>query len=88
MHPRITRAEAIGDFRLALDFTDGSRGVVDLAPMISGRGGVFHPLQDRAFFSKVAVDADAGTVVWPNGVDLDPDVLYEAAQTVPVGGDS
>ena len=78
MHPRITKAQAIGDFRLELDFTDGSRGVVDLAPMIAGRGGVFEPLQDRAFFSRVGVDADAGTVVWPNGVDLDPDVLYEA----------
>jgi hypothetical protein len=85
MHPRITRALAVGDFRLALDFADGSRGVVDLAPLISGRGGVFQPLQDPAFFSRVAVDLDAGTVIWPNGVDLDPDVLYEAAQTVPAG---
>ena len=83
MHPRIASAQAVGDLRLALVFTDGSHAVVDLAPMISGRGGVFEPFKDPAFFSEVTVDADAGTVSWPNGVDLDPDVLYVAALAQP-----
>jgi hypothetical protein len=83
MRPRIVKAQAIGHFRLALDFADGSRGMVDLTPLISGRGGVFQPLQDPDFFLQVAVDGDAGTVVWPNGVDLDPDVLYQTARMVP-----
>lgn len=85
MHPRIVRAQAIGGLRLALDFTDGTSGVVDLAPMIAGHRGVFEPFHDPGFFAQVSVDADAGTVVWPNGVDLDPDVLYDAAQALPVG---
>jgi hypothetical protein len=83
MNPRITGARAVGAFRLALEFTDGSHGVVDLTPWISGRGGVFEPLQDRAYFARVQVDTEAGTVVWPNGADLDPDMLYEAARFVP-----
>ncbi len=87
MHPRIVAVRVAGPFRVALDFTDGSHGVVDLAPLIARRGGVFGALQDPAFFGQVFVDPDAGTIVWPNGVDLDPDVLYEAANATPVGGD-
>lgn len=86
LHPRITKVVVTGSFQVVLDFADGSRGVVDLAPLIGGRGGVFQLLQDPAYFATVAVDPDAGTIVWPNGVDLDPDMLYEAAQGAPVGG--
>jgi len=38
-----------------------------------------------AFFNRVAVDREAGTIVWPNGLDLDPDMLYEAAHDTVVG---
>jgi hypothetical protein len=34
------------------------------------------PLKDPAYFSQVKVDPELGTVSWPNGADLDPDVLY------------
>jgi hypothetical protein len=36
--------------------------------------GVFGPLADPAFFASVTVEH--GTLVWPNGVDLDPVVLH------------
>ncbi|WP_242647915.1 DUF2442 domain-containing protein [Candidatus Desulforudis audaxviator] len=39
-------------------------------------------MKDPAFFRQVKVDPGAGTVVWPNGADLDPDVLY--ARSVPL----
>lgn len=86
MLPRITKVQVLGAFRVALDFTDGSHGVADLGPWIAGRGGVFAPLQDAGFFAQVTVDREAGTIVWPNGVDLDPDMLYEAAHGTSVGG--
>ncbi|MGH7468205.1 MAG: DUF2442 domain-containing protein [Longimicrobiales bacterium] len=79
MHPRVTSVRALIPFEVELWFTDGSGGTVDLAPWIRGARGVFSALQDPAFFAQVAVDREAGTIVWPNGADLDPDVLFEAA---------
>ncbi len=84
MEPRIVAVRVTGPFQVSLDFTDGSTGSVDLTSWIGGRGGVFAPLQDQAFFARGSVDADAGTIVWPNGVDLDPDMLYVAAHGSPV----
>jgi hypothetical protein len=85
MFPRITRVQVVGAFRVALDFTDGSHGVVDLGPWLAGRGGMFAPLQNPTVFAQVTVDREAGTIVWPNGTDLDPDMLYEAAHATPAG---
>ena len=71
----VVAAHAAGDYRLYLRFEDGAEGVVDLAAVISFRG-VFEPLRDPDYFAEVRVDPELGTVVWPNGADLDPDVLY------------
>jgi hypothetical protein len=84
MAPRVLAVRVVGPMHVGLTFTDGSVGTVDLTPWIGGRGGVFGPLQDPAFFAHVAVDAEAGTIVWPNGVDLDPDMLYAAAHNLTV----
>ena len=79
MLPRITHVQVVGAFRVALTFTDGFNGVADVGPWIAGRGGVFAPLQEPTYFARVAVDPEAGTLVWPNGAHLDPDMLYAAA---------
>jgi hypothetical protein len=79
----IVAAQALGDYRLHLRFEDGVEGVVDLGPHLSFRG-VFQPLRDPAFFALVRVDPDLGTVAWPNGADLDPDVLYGRITGAPI----
>jgi hypothetical protein len=79
MNPRVTRVHVERAYVVRLSFTDGSEGTVDLAPWIEGRTGVFAALQQPGFFARVSVDEEAGTIVWPNGADLDPDVLYDAA---------
>ena len=76
MLPRITDVRYLGGFRLHLTFSDNVSGEVDLSGDIAGQGGVFQPLEEPDFFAKVRVDADAGTIAWPNGVDFDPDVMY------------
>jgi hypothetical protein len=79
MFPRITSVRALPDYQVELTFTDGLRATVDLSRWIVGHGGVFAPLNQEEFFRQVSVDSEAGTIVWPNGVDFCPDVLYAAA---------
>lgn len=74
----ITAVEHLGGFRLRLSFADGLVGDVDLADRLAGEvGPVFEPLQEVEYFARVSVDAELGTVVWPNGADLAPDVLHQ-----------
>lgn len=69
--------------RVQLGLTDGTERIVDLAPLL--RGAVFDRVRaDDAFFRKVAVDQELGTIVWPNGADLCPDVLIHARRPAQV----
>jgi hypothetical protein len=79
MRPRITHVRPTGGHRLELTFSDGVRAEVNLGDDVSGRGGVLAALEDVSFFGQVRVDPEVGTVVWPNGVDMCPDVLYSRA---------
>jgi hypothetical protein len=71
---RITAVEPLDGFRLRLTFTDGLVREVDLSGDLWGP--MAEPLQDPAYFRQVSVDPELGTVVWPNGYNLDPDVLH------------
>jgi hypothetical protein len=46
--------------------------------------GVLESLNDSAYFAQVTVDAEAGTLVWPDGIDLAPEPLYEQAREHPL----
>jgi hypothetical protein len=46
--------------------------------------GVLEPLSDPAFFAQVRVDPEAATIVWPNGIDMAPEPLYEEARQHPL----
>jgi len=77
--PRIIAAEPLGDHRLRLTFGDGLVRELDFRQVVDC-GGVFGPLHDPAYFAQVTVDQATGTICWPNGVDLDPDVLHGDAE--------
>jgi hypothetical protein len=79
----VISVEPLEAFRVRLQFEDGVAGVIDLAKYVSFRG-VFEPLRDPAYFRQVRVDAELGTIVWPNGADLDADVLYASVTGEPV----
>ena len=84
MLPRITSVRHVESYRLSIEFANGVCAELDFEDRIAGRGGVFAPLAEVAFFRQVRVDPEAGTLVWPNGVDLCPDVLYSEATGEPL----
>ncbi len=79
MFPRVSEVRHTKDYELEIRFSDGAIGTIDFRSRIVGRGGVFAPLENAEFFRQVIVDHEAGTLVWPNGVDFCPDVLYADA---------
>ena len=64
-------------------FDDQAEGIVDLAGLVCWQG-VFAPLEDLQFFRQLRVDPELGTIVWPNGADIDPLGLWSAATGQPI----
>lgn len=77
--PAVVGVAVLGDHLLRLLFSDGTVGDVDFSR--EHWTGILEPLNDPQYFAQVEVDAEAGTVVWPDGIDLAPEPLYE--QTPP-----
>ena len=57
-----------------VELTDGGHRTIDLSPYLSGE--IFEPVRtDPGYFAHVRVDPVFRTLCWPNGADVDPDVL-------------
>jgi hypothetical protein len=80
--PRITAVEPREDRWLRLWYSDGAILDVDVGPLLHGPVFAEINANSRAF-AEVAADPELGTVVWPGGVDLDPDVLYSRYEPDP-----
>ncbi|MBD2655264.1 DUF2442 domain-containing protein [Synechocystis sp. FACHB-383] len=72
----IVAVNPLKNYKLYLRFEDNQDGIVDIQKQIEFTG-VFEPLKDLEYFAQVKVNPELGTIQWPNGADLDPDVLYE-----------
>ena len=72
--PQVIRAKHVRGFVVATRFDDGTEKQVDISQWF--KGPVFKALRDSRFFKKFFIEA--GTLAWPNGVDIAPEALYEA----------
>ncbi len=73
--PAVVGVAVIRPHVMRLLFDDGVVRDVQYVPGET-RGSLLVPLDDPAYFAKVQVDGEARTVVWPNGLDLAPEVLH------------
>jgi len=61
------------NYRLELQFKNGEHKLFDMSPLVEKQP--FKSLKDEKIFQTAHVEY--GTVVWNNGFDIDPDILYE-----------
>ncbi|MBI3616638.1 MAG: DUF2442 domain-containing protein [Candidatus Omnitrophica bacterium] len=70
----IIEARIIRDYTVELVFDDLKKGVADLRKFLGK--GIFKGLLNKKKFRQMRVDAELGTICWPNGADIAPDRLY------------
>lgn len=74
---KLTEAFYIADYRLHVRYADVLEADVDLSDLL---GHPFYaPLKDKKLFAQVKVDSELPILVWPNDIDLAPEILYERA---------
>jgi Protein of unknown function (DUF2442) len=73
--PSVVGVAVIEPHLMRLLFDDGVVRDVRYVPGESD-ASLVKELDDPEYFTQVRVDPEAGTVVWPNGLDLAPEVLH------------
>ena len=76
----VKKVKYLEGYKLELIFNDGKTKVVDFEYRLRNAKNMFLPLKDIDYFKKVL--SDGTTLVWPNGLDLCPDVLYEIGEEI------
>jgi len=79
MYLSVNKVKPLNDYRLELTFENKEVKIFDVKPYLDT--GLFRRLKDENFFKMVKVSYD--TIEWPNGIDLDPEVLYEKSKIRP-----
>jgi hypothetical protein len=84
MAPDVIHARAVFGTVLEIGFADGTVRHVDVASIVRPEG-VFAGVRSPGFVAQARVNPDTGTVEWPSGADLSPEVLYVSGQLVRSG---
>ena len=73
---RLTRVAPLADYKLNVEFIDGTQGSVEMSHRIlSDKSGVFAKLKDIQLFNQVYLEY--GVVTWPGEIDLAPDAMHD-----------
>lgn len=71
----VTAFEIVAPYTLQVTFDDGHAQTINFWPMLHGE--LYGPLRALTLFNQVQLDAEAGTLVWPNEADFDPATLHD-----------
>ena len=71
----VKQAQHVGGYRVALAFSTGESGVVDLEQSLWGP--VFEPLRDPERFARFTLSSALHTLTWDNEADFAPEYLRD-----------
>jgi len=77
MAPRVASVVPLEPYVVRVSFGDGEIRDVDIEPLL--QGAVFAALRDHDLQARRRRRTD-GVIAWPNGADLDSDVIYGIAR--------
>ncbi len=81
----IKEIKEVNNFELLLLFNNNEIRKVNLEPKLiewtTSPQSKFGQLLNLSFFKTIRLDSEMETVVWDNGIDLCPNVLYEMSQS-------
>jgi hypothetical protein len=70
---RVCAVTPLSNFRALVAFDNNTQREIDLEPYL--HGPVFEPIRkEPSVFRSMKIAG--GTIAWPNGADIDPDVLF------------
>jgi len=78
MYPAVCEVTANRDFSLNIVLETGEKRVLDMKPYLDF--GVFKKIRDYERFKRARVAFD--TIEWDDGVDLDPEFIYEKSDLI------
>jgi hypothetical protein len=70
----------IAPYTLEIVFGDNNCKTINFLPVLNGE--MYGPLKNSDCFDEVILDSEVKTLVWPNGADFDPTLLYNWDQYV------
>ena len=71
---KIQLFKIVAPYTLEILFEDNNYKTINFLPVLKGE--MFGPLKNLDCFNKARLDSEANTIVWPNGADFDPALLY------------
>ena len=80
LHPiyRVLSFHIVAPYTLQIQFDDHTEQTINFQPVLGGE--LYRPLRDLSLFTRVSIDPEVHTLVWPNGADFDPATLHDWSQ--------
>lgn len=71
--PSITNAISLNDYKLLVEFCDGTKGEINLSKWVGK--GLFEEWNNKKNFDIVTITKD-GKLHWTEDIEMDPDAFY------------